>query len=71
MVELLSFWLKERGYDVIRAVDGKRAIKRWHEAWPDMVLLDLPQLKRDGLEVCQQMQSERHIIALILFGSKG
>jgi DNA-binding response OmpR family regulator len=69
MVDLLSFWLEERGYDVIRAVDGKQAIKRWHEARPDMVLLDLHLPKRDGFEVCQQMRSERHTMALILFGN--
>jgi DNA-binding response OmpR family regulator len=69
MVDLLRFWLKERGYDVIRAVDGKQAIKRWHEACPDMVLLDLHLPKRDGFEVCQQMRSERHTMALILTGS--
>ena len=69
MVDLLSFWLNERGYDVVQAVDGKQAIKRWHEAWPDLVLLDLYLPKRDGFEVCQQMRSESHSLALILFGS--
>jgi DNA-binding response OmpR family regulator len=69
MVDLLSFWLKKRGYEVVRAVDGKQAIKRWHEAWPDLVLLDLHLPKRDGFEVCQQMRSERHTMALILTGS--
>ena len=69
MVDLLSFWLKERGYNVVRAVDGKQAIKRWHEAWPDIVLLDLHLPKRDGFEVCQQMRNERRTLALILFGS--
>jgi DNA-binding response OmpR family regulator len=68
MVDLLSFWLKRQGYDVIRAFDGKQAIQRWHQAWPDLVLLDLHLSKRDGFEVCQQMRSERDM-ALILIGS--
>jgi DNA-binding response OmpR family regulator len=68
MVDLLSFWLKGQGYDVVRAFDGKQAIKRWHQAWPDLVLLDLHLPKRDGFEVCQQMRSER-AVALILTGS--
>jgi DNA-binding response OmpR family regulator len=68
MVDLLSFWLKGHGYDVVRAVDGKQAIKRWHEACPDLVLLDLHLPKRDGFEVCQQMRKERHAMALILVG---
>jgi DNA-binding response OmpR family regulator len=69
MVDLLSVCLKGHGYDVIRAVDGIQAIKRWDEAWPDLVLLDLHLPKRDGFEVCQQMRSERHTMALILTGS--
>jgi DNA-binding response OmpR family regulator len=68
-VDLLSFWLKGHGYDVVRAVDGKQAIKRWYEAWPDLVLIDLHLPKGDGFEVCQQMRSERHSMALILTGS--
>jgi DNA-binding response OmpR family regulator len=69
MVDLLSFWLKGQGYDVVRAFDGKQAIKRWHQAWPDLVLLDLHLPKRDGFDVCQQMRSETHAMALILTGS--
>ncbi len=54
LVDLLSFWLKRQGYDVVRAFDGEQAIQRWHEAWPDLVLLDLHLPKHDGFAVCQQ-----------------
>jgi DNA-binding response OmpR family regulator len=69
LVELLSFWLKSQGYDVVRAFDGEQAIQRWHETGPDLVLLDLHLPKRDGFAVCQQMRSETHVMALILTGS--
>lgn len=69
MVDLLSFWLKGHGYDVVRAVDGEQAIQRWHEAWPDLVLLDLHLPKRDGFAVCQEIRSETSAMALILTGS--
>ena len=69
LVDLLSFWLKSQGYDVVRAFDGEQAIRRWHQAWPDLVLLDLHLPKRDGFAVCQQMRSETHAMALILTGS--
>ena len=69
LVDLLSFWLKRQGFDVVRAFDGEQAIQRWHEAWPDLVLLDLHLPKRDGFAVCQQMRSETHAMALILTGS--
>src|SRR5260221_1161744 len=69
LVVLLSFCVKRHGYDVVRAFDGEQAIQRWHEARPDLVLLDLHLPKRDGFAVCQQMRSETHAMALILTGS--
>jgi DNA-binding response OmpR family regulator len=69
LVDLLSFWLKSQGYDVVRAFDGEQVIRRWHEAWPHLVLLDLHLPKCDGFAVCQQMRSETHTSALILTGS--
>jgi len=69
MVDLLSFWLKGHGYDVVRAFDGEQAIKRWHEAWPDLVIVDLHMSKYSGFDVCQQIRSETHAMALILIGS--
>src|SRR5260221_10128173 len=69
LVDLLSFWLKRQGYDVVRAFDGEQAIQRWHETWPDLVLLDLHLPKRDGFAVCQQVRSETPATALILTGS--
>ena len=69
MVDLLSFWLKGYGYDVVRAFDGEQAIKRWHEAWPDLVIVDLHMSKYSGFDVCQQIRSETHAMALILIGS--
>src|SRR5258708_11888803 len=69
LVDLLSFWLKRQGYDVVRAFDGEQALHRWHQAWPDLVLLDLHLPKCDGFAVCQQMRSETPAMALILTGS--
>ena len=69
MVDLLSFWLKGHGYDVVRAFDGEQAIKRWHEGSPDLVIVDLHMSKYSGFDVCQQRRSETHAMALILTGS--
>jgi DNA-binding response OmpR family regulator len=68
MVDMLSYWLKGHGYDVVRAFDGEQAIKRCHEALPDLVILDLEMFQRDGFEVCHQMRSEPQAVPLILTG---
>src|SRR5947209_13572487 len=66
MVNMLSYWLKGHGYDVIRAFDGEQAIKRWRETLPDLVILDIQMPKLDGFEVCRQMRTETNSMVLIL-----
>ncbi len=66
MVDMLSYWLKGHGYDVVRAFDGEQAIKRWRETLPDLVILDVQMPKLDGFEVCRQMRSETNSMVLIL-----
>src|SRR5437763_13638444 len=66
MVDMLSYWLKGPGYDVVLAFDGEQAIKRWRETLPDLVILDVQMPKLDGFEVCRQMRSETNSMVLIL-----
>jgi DNA-binding response OmpR family regulator len=66
MVDLLTFWLKGHGYDIIRAFDGEQAISRWREGKPDLVILDVEMPKVDGLEVCRRMSGESPALVLIL-----
>src|SRR5437879_9090635 len=66
MVDMLSYWLKGHGYDVVRAFDGEQAIKRWRETLPDLVILDVQMPKLDGFEVCRQMRNETNSMVLIL-----
>ena len=66
MVDMLSYWLKGHGYDVVRAFDGEQAIKRWRETLPDLVILDVQMPKLDGFEVCRQMRGETNSMVLIL-----
>ncbi|MBE3561265.1 MAG: response regulator transcription factor [Ktedonobacteraceae bacterium] len=66
MVDMLSYWLKGHGYDVVRAFDGEQAIKRWRETLPDLVILDIQMPRLDGFEVCRQMRTETNAMVLIL-----
>jgi DNA-binding response OmpR family regulator len=66
MVDMLSYWLKGHGYDVVRAFDGEQAIKRWRETLPDLVILDIQMPKLDGFEVCRQMRTETNSMVLML-----
>jgi DNA-binding response OmpR family regulator len=66
MVDLLTFWLKGHGYDIVRAFDGEQAIAKWRETKPDMVILDVEMPRVDGFEVCRRMTGESTALVLML-----
>jgi len=66
MVDMLTFWLKGLGYDVVRAFDGEQAIACWREGKPDLVILDVEMPKVDGFEVCRRMSGESNALVLML-----
>ena len=58
--------LRSEGYDVKLAADGPSGVEaaaRWE---PDLVLLDLMLPGLDGLEVCRQIQKDRHVPVLMV-----
>jgi DNA-binding response OmpR family regulator len=65
LVNILNYWLKSCGYDVVSAFDGEQAIECWRKTHPDLVLLDVKMPRRNGFDVCRQMSSETN--ALIIF----
>ena len=56
--QMVSFTLKEAGYDVIEAVDGKDALSKLNGAAVDMVVTDLNMPNMDGIELIRTMRGE-------------
>ena len=52
MTKLISDILKNAGYDVVSASDGKQGIQKVREEKPDLVILDVIMPGMDGYEVC-------------------
>lgn len=57
-VELISFNLKNAGFEVISAVDGAEAIRKARTFGPHLVVLDVMLPEIDGLEVCKLMRRD-------------
>ena len=57
-IELISFKLKESGFEVIKALDGAEGLKWARTAVPDLILLDLMIPEVDGLEVCKILKRD-------------
>ncbi len=56
IVEILSYNLSKKGYDIVSASNGKEALQVAKAEKPDMVLLDVMMPEMDGVEACVQMR---------------
>lgn len=57
-IELLSFMLKSRGYNVRTAENGEAALDACGEEPPDLILLDISMPGMDGYEVCRRLKAD-------------
>jgi len=58
IVELYAPKLKEAGYDVVTALDGKGGLEAALGGHPDLILLDVVMPDMDGMEVMQRIRAE-------------
>ncbi|MBA3281311.1 MAG: response regulator transcription factor, partial [Acidimicrobiia bacterium] len=58
--------LRSEGYEVQLAADGLSGVEHTRRWEPDLVILDLMLPGLDGLEVCRQIQKDRHLPVLML-----
>jgi DNA-binding response OmpR family regulator len=58
--------LRSEGHEVVVAGDGPSGVAQAERFEPDLVILDLMLPGLDGLEVCRQIQRERHVPVMML-----
>src|SRR5215212_6370683 len=71
LVKMISFLLKDEGYDVISAGTGTEALQLLQQQWVDMVILDimLPR-NMDGFEICRRVR-ETNRVPIIMLSARG
>ncbi|MBU3917235.1 response regulator [bacterium] len=55
--QMVTFTLKNEGYNIIEAVDGVDALKKIEERPADMVITDLNMPNMDGIELIQKLRA--------------
>lgn len=58
MRQLVSFALKDAGYDVIAAVNGKDALDKLNGTKAEMVVTDLNMPEMDGIQLIKELRSK-------------
>lgn len=67
IVELLSIYIKNEGYDVVKAYDGKEAMtKVITNPDIDLMILDIMMPKMDGMAVVKELRKESQIPIIML-----
>ena len=74
--ELVVKVLKNKGYEMVEAVDGEEAIEKAIAEKPDLILLDISIPKLNGYEVTQKLKGMEEfknipIVALTAHAMKG
>jgi DNA-binding response OmpR family regulator len=69
-VKMISFLLREEGYDVVSADNGLTALELVDREVPDLVILDVMMPNLDGFEVCRRMR-QRADVPIIFLSAKG
>lgn len=74
LIELMSFRLQAKGFDVITAADGEEALSKASSELPSLIVLDAMMPRVDGFEVLSRMKSDAqvsHIPVIMLTARKG
>jgi two-component system, OmpR family, response regulator MtrA len=66
LAEMLQIVLRQEGFDPALCHSGSHALKAFHDAKPDLVLLDLMLPGRDGVDVCRDIRAESGVPIIML-----
>jgi len=66
IVSLLRMYLRNEGYEVVAASNGKQALERFNQESPDLVLLDLMMPELNGFDVCTEIRKKSDVPVIML-----
>ena len=66
IIKLLRLYLREAGYEVVAAHDGREALERFRAEAPDLVILDLMMPHLNGFDVCTEIRKDSDVPVIML-----
>ena len=70
IIELLQLYLKNAGYQVLTARDGRQALLLARSEKPDLMVLDLMLPEIDGFEVCRRLRKRDSELPIIMLTAR-
>ena len=70
IVTLLKYNLETAGYIVEVAYDGEEALEKVEKVQPDLIVLDVMLPKKDGIEVCKTIRSDKNLVPILMLTAK-
>ena len=71
MVEMVTGWLRTRGYEVHHAFTHERARQVWLDKRPDVVIIDPENHGNDPLAMCREMRDAHDALVLVFTTTNG
>ncbi len=66
IVELVRLYLERDGYQVLTAINGKKALELFRAEKPDLIILDIMLPEMSGLDVCREIRRESSVPVVML-----
>jgi DNA-binding response OmpR family regulator len=66
IVDAIEIYLKNDGYNVVKAYDGVQAVEHMSESEVDLVILDIMMPRLDGVRAMLKIREERNIPVILL-----
>jgi two-component system response regulator RegX3 len=66
LADSVRYNLEREGYTVVVAADGRRALERFREQPPSLVILDLMLPEMSGLDVCRMIRADSDVPIIIV-----
>ncbi len=70
IVTLLKYNLEQAGYIVEVAYDGEDALEKVNSTNPELIVLDVMLPKKDGIEVCKTIRSDKNLVPILMLTAK-
>jgi two-component system alkaline phosphatase synthesis response regulator PhoP len=58
ILEIISYNLKQEGYQVVTAENGKEGVRKAKKHLPQLIVLDVMMPEMDGMEACEKIRQE-------------